>query len=118
MRGVEAMQSHTSARAASRVLRALWLVRSIISDEKMRSIAELSRTLPARPMAQVMPLSAGRRWNCAQVALRPLVRVMQRCGSLAAAPDGHHQGVHDQPGIAPGLPWPARHAAGHCRGLA
>jgi hypothetical protein len=38
-------------------------IRSIVSDEKQRSIAALSNLLPDRPIEQVTPNSASRRWN-------------------------------------------------------
>ena len=41
--------------------------RSVLSDEKKLSMAELSQTLPARLIEQVMPLSRSRRWNCSLV---------------------------------------------------
>jgi hypothetical protein len=74
-------------------------VRSVFSDEKKLSIAELSQTLPARLIEQVMPLSASRRWNCSLVYCAALVRVMQQASGLASPPDGHHQGIGDQRGV-------------------
>lgn len=41
--------------------------RSVFSDEKKFSVAELSRTFPARLIEQVIPLSARSRWNCSLV---------------------------------------------------
>ena len=40
-------------------------------DEKKLSIAELSQTLPARLIEQVMPWSRSRRWNCSLVYCEP-----------------------------------------------
>lgn len=79
--------------AGAEILRA---VRSVFSDEKKLAIAELSQTFPARLIEQVMPLSSSRRWNCSMGILRSPVRTMQQRVSLAAAPDGHHERVHDQ----------------------
>jgi hypothetical protein len=46
-------------------------VRSVLSEEKKLSIAELSQTLPARLIEQMIPLSANRRWNCSLVYCDP-----------------------------------------------
>src|SRR6185437_14257575 len=58
------MQSKTSALASLRVRYVLRAVRSVFSVEKKLSIAELSQTLPARLMLQVIPSSPSSRWNC------------------------------------------------------
>jgi len=44
--------------------------------------------------------------------LRSLVRVMQQGVRLAAPPDGHHQGIHDQRGVPLSLHRPAHDPAG------
>jgi hypothetical protein len=62
-------------------------VRSILSDEKKLSIAELSHTLPDRLIEQTMLWSASSRWNCSLVYWASLVGVMQQQGGLAAPPD-------------------------------
>jgi hypothetical protein len=49
----------------------LRVVRSVFSDEKKLAIAELSQTLPARLIEQVMPWSAMRRWNASLVYWLP-----------------------------------------------
>jgi hypothetical protein len=46
-------------------------VRSVLSDAKKLSIAELSQTLPDRLTLQMMPLSAISRWNCSLVYWLP-----------------------------------------------
>ena len=62
------------ARASSGLRQTLRAVRSAFGDEKARSVAELPRTSPARPLGQVMPSSAGRRCNC------PLLQCDRRPG--------------------------------------
>lgn len=65
------MWSKTSARASSRMRQTLRAVRSVFSDEKKLSIAELSQTFAAKLIEQVIPLSVRARWNYSLVYCDP-----------------------------------------------
>ena len=64
-------ESNPSARASSRVRSARRAVRSVFGEEKKRSIAASSHTLPDRLIEQVTPCSAIGRWKTSRVDCDP-----------------------------------------------
>ena len=79
--------------AWARVRYVLAAVRSVFSEEKTRSIAAWSQTLPARLMLQVTPWSTRSRWKDYWL---PPIGVMQYGFGLPQPPDRHHERIGDE----------------------
>src|ERR1022692_2884892 len=90
------MSSNTSALAWARVRYVLAAVRSVFREEKTRSIAALSQTLPARLMLQMTPWSARSRWKGLTGVLAAPIRVMQPGLGLAPPPNRRHERIGEE----------------------